>query len=687
MRLYYQPKGYWFGDCMPFGKGDTFYLFHQRDTRKPCPFGEPFGWDLATTKDFVTYEDCGTAILRGDDTKQDQFIFAGSVCEDRDGVYHAFYTGFNRDYPKQGKPSQVLMHAISHDLKNWEKTNDAVTFTPQPGYDPDDWRDPFVLWDDEENQYILILGTRLAGDKHRQTGRTVYFTSTDLTNWTFEGDFWAPDLFTMHEMPDLFKIGEWWYLITTEYSHASKQVYRMAKSLKGPWIAPEDDGFDGRAYYAGRTFELNGQRIIFGWVPSRANETDSAHLTYDENSDNEQFIWAGTFVAHEIYQREDGTLGCRVPQTVWDAFKEKTVLADETLKRESGRVTKQVVSNAGDCYRFETTVTVKDGLRSFSVGLRDNEETGVSYCFTVLCAQNRVIFEKVPNWPWPQMNNIGLERPVHPNEDGTYHIQIIADDTIATLYINGVALNARMYTQPGDGIVLAAEDGTAVFKDMSFTGKESALLMGRRIEPRLLMDREGRFFSRNRLLSEKKSLAVAVLMDESGSMADQDRVTYARAAGIIIYDFCKAMDVPILIMGHTDDSNVQLYAYTDFDSMDKMDRYRLMDLSARYGNRDGAALRYVAERLLKQPEEKKLLLLVSDGQPAGTGGYLGSAAEADLRGIKKEYTNKGILFVAAAIGDDKENIERIYGDAFLDISDLTKLPFLLVKKIEKELKG
>ncbi len=469
MRLYYQPKGYWFGDCMPFGKGDTFYLFHQRDTRKPCPFGEPFGWDLATTKDFVTYEDCGTAILRGDDTKQDQFIFAGSVCEDRDGVYHAFYTGFNRDYPKQGKPSQVLMHAISHDLKNWEKTNDAVTFTPQPGYDPDDWRDPFVLWDDEENQYILILGTRLAGDKHRQTGRTVYFTSADLTNWTFQGDFWAPDLFTMHEMPDLFKIGEWWYLVTTEYSHASKQVYRMAKSLKGPWIAPEDDGFDGRAYYAGRTFELKGQRILFGWVPSRANETDCAHLTYDEDSDNEQFIWAGTFVAHEIYQREDGTLGCRVPQTVWDAFKETNiVLADETLERESGRVTKQVVSNAGDCYRFETTVTAKDGLRSFSVGLRNHAETGVSYCFTVLCAQNRVIFEKVPNWPWPQMNNIGLERPVHPNEDGTYHIQIIADDTIATLYINGVALNARMYTQPGDGIVLAAEDGKAAFTDMSF---------------------------------------------------------------------------------------------------------------------------------------------------------------------------------------------------------------------------
>ena len=50
MKIYYQHPNTWFGDCMPFGKDDTFYLFHQRDTRVPCPFGEPFGWYLATTK-------------------------------------------------------------------------------------------------------------------------------------------------------------------------------------------------------------------------------------------------------------------------------------------------------------------------------------------------------------------------------------------------------------------------------------------------------------------------------------------------------------------------------------------------------------------------------------------------------------------------------------------------------------
>ena len=39
-------------------------------------------------------------------------LSAGSIHEDREGKYHAFYTGYNRDYPKQGKPSQVLMHAV-----------------------------------------------------------------------------------------------------------------------------------------------------------------------------------------------------------------------------------------------------------------------------------------------------------------------------------------------------------------------------------------------------------------------------------------------------------------------------------------------------------------------------------------------------------------------------------------------
>ena len=78
-------------------------------------------------------------------------------------------------------------------------------------------------------------------------------------------------------------------------------------------------------------------------------------------------------------------------------------------------------------------------------------------------------------------------------------------------------------------------------------------------------------------------------------------------------------------------------------------------------------------------------MLVSDGQPADSG-YGGSAAEEDLRGIKQEYQRKGILFVAAAIGSDKENIKRIYGDSFLDITDLNQLPTKLTSVVKRHIR-
>lgn len=66
--------------------------------------------------------------------------------------------------------------------------------------------------------------------------------------------------------------------------------------------------------------------------------------------------------------------------------------------------------------------------------------------------------------------------------------------------------------------------------------------------------------------------------------------------------------------------------------------------------------------------------------------HYGTAAEEDLRGIKQEYQRKGILFVAAAIGNDKQNIERIYGDSFLDITDLNQLPTKLTGVVKRHIR-
>ena len=42
--------------------------------------------------------------------------------------------------------------------------------------------------------------------------------------------------------------------------------------------------------------------------------------------------------------------------------------------------------------------------------------------------------------------------------------------------------------------------------------------------------------------------------------------------------------------------------------------------------------------------------------------------------------------MAAAIGDDKENMERIYGDSFLDITDLHQLPVKLTQVVKRFLR-
>lgn len=226
---------------------------------------------------------------------------------------------------------------------------------------------------------------------------------------------------------------------------------------------------------------------------------------------------------------------------------------------------------------------------------------------------------------------------------------------------------------------------SAALRDQRQGGKQTGLLIGKRLNQHALYRTDGRIFYNSRLPTEPINLSVGLLIDESGSMCSNDRITRARATAIVIQDFCESLGIPLMVVGHTAwSSRVQLFSYSDFDTYDKNNRYRLMDMSARDCNRDGAALRFVAEKLSKQISEVKILMIICDGQP-NDDGYSGTEAEADLRGIKLEYARKGVKIYAAAIGDDRPRIERIYGDGYLDITNLNELPMMLTNLIVRSL--
>lgn len=459
--VYYQHPDTWFGDCMPIHHDGAFYLFHQRDLRNPGPLPdcEPFGWALARTTDFVTYEDLGDAIVRGGDHDQDQFIYAGSVIRVGD-KFVAMYTGYNRDhFEAEGKPSQVIMIAESDDLISWTKTDKAVV-APQDGYDPDDWRDPWVIWDDDANQYLMILGARKAGPKTQPSGCTVAFTSTDLEHWTFEGDFWAPRLYTMHEMPDLFREGDWWYHLVTEYSEKSKTIYRRSRSLRGPWEAPTDDAFDGRAYYAARSASDGEHRYLVGWVPTRWDDDDT-----------KTWQWGGTLVVHEIVQRPDGTLGTKIPDAVRAHLAAHTVATTPgfRLERRDGRSVHVIADRIPGTTLIETTLQVDPGTRSVAIRFGEDPRTEVGYQFLLRPADGRLEFDKQPNWPWGQFDNRDLDRPLAIDDGAEHTVALIIDDDIATLYVDDVALNVRFNAPAGTQFALDVTDGAATFGDVTIS--------------------------------------------------------------------------------------------------------------------------------------------------------------------------------------------------------------------------
>ena len=105
---------------MPFyddGKFNVFYLADQRNGKQGY-----HPWGLIKTEDFASFDDKGVVINYGDTVEsQDIALGTGSVIKDKDGMYHAFYTGHNDTY----SPKEAVMHAVSSDMENWEKAGNV----------------------------------------------------------------------------------------------------------------------------------------------------------------------------------------------------------------------------------------------------------------------------------------------------------------------------------------------------------------------------------------------------------------------------------------------------------------------------------------------------------------------------------------------------------------------------------
>lgn len=462
--IFYKPENAWFADAIPFYEGGEFHIFYLLDWRDPINHGEGTPWYKVTTKDFINFNDHGEMLSRGSEKEFDLYVFTGSVLKDNNGKYHIWYTGHNT-HMEEGNYLQAVMHAVSDDLEHWTKIPEDTFQNLTDDYEFRDWRDPFVWYDEKEKVYKMILSTRKKAAELRRRGTTALLISKDNKKWQMAEPLWQPHLYYAHECPDLFKIGKWYYHIYSEFSHYHITRYVMAKSENGPWIQPDDDKFDGRAFYAAKTVTDGNKRYLLGWNPTKEGNTDKG-----------LWQWGGSLVVHEIYQRKDGTLACKMPDTIKDAFKEsyspllsdgnKTYDGNFQLKAEEG--VKYVVATQAQkgVYRYDLEFSFKKGTQRVGVLLNVDKEKDSSYGFFFEPAKNRVIFELFPNFPQYSLNAICVERPIKLLSGEKYKVSVIVDDTICVIYVNDeYALNARMYDN-NVGYVGLMVQGDATFSDI-----------------------------------------------------------------------------------------------------------------------------------------------------------------------------------------------------------------------------
>ena len=189
---------------------------------------------------------------------------------------------------------------------------------------------------------------------------------------------------------------------------------------------------------------------------------------------------------------------------------------------------------------------------------------------------------------------------------------------------------------------------------------------------------------------EQPSLAVALRIDESGSMVREDRMIAAKKAAFAIAAFAKKVRIPLLIYGDTADVSTRektsVFSYKEFSDSFEWLEQKLVTMKPRQNNRDGAVLRLIAGKLTEQPATTKLIVNISDGQPKALPDYTGAKAKKDIQEVLTEYERQGIVFISAAIGQDKEEIKEIYGASrFVDITDLSTFPKQLIQLISRYL--
>ncbi|KPK39153.1 MAG: hypothetical protein AMJ69_06475 [Gammaproteobacteria bacterium SG8_47] len=199
--------------------------------------------------------------------------------------------------------------------------------------------------------------------------------------------------------------------------------------------------------------------------------------------------------------------------------------------------------------------------------------------------------------------------------------------------------------------------------------------MGRNPDPRITM----------RHVIKSRDLAVVILLDMSESTnetvegSDKSVLALTREACALVATAINGIGDPFAIHGFASDGrhDVQYYRFKDFKEGFGADaKARLAGMRGGLSTRMGAAMRHAGQHLLRQPEKRKLLLIVTDGEPADIDERDPQHLRFDTKKAVEELYTQGVMTYCLSLDPNADAyVKRIFGSNHYTVIDhVDRLP-------------